>query len=100
MCTYFSHDVLIFLTGQEEIEAMVSTIHNISKDPELSKCPAMKVYPLYASLPSEHQLDVFKPTPHNVRKVILSTNIAETSLTITGVRYVIDSGMVKARYKL
>lgn len=92
-----SHDVLIFLTGQEEIEAMVPAIYNVSKDPELSHCPTVKVFPFYASLPSDFQLEVFKPIPGNVRKIILSTNIAETSLTISGIKYVIDSGMVKTR---
>lgn len=57
----------------------------------------MKVFPLYAQLPQAKQLAVFKPTPQNVRKVILSTNIAETSITIKGIKYVIDSGVVKQK---
>ncbi|KAJ4443899.1 hypothetical protein ANN_05686, partial [Periplaneta americana] len=62
-----------------------------------SKYPSLKVYPMYSSLPSHQQLDVFRPTPQGMRKVILSTNIAETSVTITGIKHVVDSGMVKVR---
>ncbi|CAG2058091.1 unnamed protein product [Timema podura] len=61
------------------------------------KCAPLKVYPLYSSLPSHMQLDVFRPTAPGMRKVILSTNIAETSVTISGIKYIIDSGMVKNR---
>nr|CAD7424964.1 unnamed protein product [Timema monikensis] len=61
------------------------------------KCVPLKVYPLYSSLPSHMQLDVFRPTAPGMRKVILSTNIAETSVTISGIKYIIDSGMVKNR---
>lgn len=57
----------------------------------------MKVLPLYSSLSNNKQLDVFRPNTAGLRKVILSTNIAETSVTISGVRHVIDSGMVKTR---
>lgn len=88
---------MVFLTGQDEIEAMAATIRTTAKDPKLSRFPSIKVMPLYAALPSELQMDVFKPVAPNVRKVVLSTNVAETSLTISGIRYVIDSGMVKAR---
>lgn len=57
----------------------------------------MRVYPLYAQLTQSRQMDVFVPSAPNTRKVILSTNIAETSLTISGIKYVIDSGFVKRR---
>jgi pre-mRNA-splicing factor ATP-dependent RNA helicase-like protein PRP2 len=53
------------------------------------------VCPLYANLPQYDQNKVFEPTPIEFRKVILSTNIAETSVTISGVKYVVDSGLVK-----
>ena len=55
------------------------------------------IYPLYAALPPDQQLLVFTPTPPNSRKVILSTNIAESSVTIQGIKYVVDCGMVKIR---
>ena len=56
-----------------------------------------EVHPLYAAMPTEEQYAVFKPSPPGVRKFILSTNIAETSLTISGIRYVVDCGFYKCR---
>ncbi|XP_018408883.1 PREDICTED: putative ATP-dependent RNA helicase DHX33 [Nanorana parkeri] len=91
-----SHDILVFLTGQEEIEAMTKTCRDIAKHlPD--GCPQMAVMPLYASLPHSQQFRVFQNAPKDHRKVILSTNIAETSITITGIKYVVDTGMVKAK---
>ena len=55
------------------------------------------VLPLFASLPNKEQHKVFTGTPNGCRKIILATNIAETSITIPGVKYVIDTGMVKAK---
>ncbi|KAL7265205.1 hypothetical protein ACSBR1_003041 [Camellia fascicularis] len=77
-------DILVFLTGQEEIEYL----------PEDNQKP--KVLPIFSSLPSEKQIQVFMPPPTRFRKVILVTNIAETSVTIPGIKYVIDPGLVKA----
>ncbi|MBN3277137.1 DHX33 helicase, partial [Polyodon spathula] len=91
-----SHDILVFLTGQEEIEAMARTCRDIAKHLPDS-CGQMVVIPLYASLPHTQQLRVFHTAPEGCRKVILSTNIAETSITISGIKFVIDTGMVKAK---
>ncbi|KAM8899844.1 ATP-dependent RNA helicase DHX33 isoform 1-T1 [Spinachia spinachia] len=91
-----SHDILVFMTGQEEIEALARTCRDISKHlPD--GCGPMLVIPLYASLPPAQQLRVFQSAPKGCRKVILSTNIAETSVTISGIKFVIDTGMVKAK---
>ncbi|XP_044104794.1 ATP-dependent RNA helicase DHX33 isoform X1 [Neovison vison] len=91
-----SQDILVFLTGQEEIEAMSKTCRDIAKHlPD--GCPPMLVLPLYASLPYAQQLRVFQAAPKGCRKVIVSTNIAETSITITGIKHVVDTGMVKAK---
>ncbi|XP_033955530.1 ATP-dependent RNA helicase DHX33 [Pseudochaenichthys georgianus] len=91
-----SHDILVFMTGQEEIEALARTCRDIAKHlPD--GCGPMVVIPLYASLPPAQQLRCFQPAPKGCRKVILSTNIAETSVTISGIKFVIDSGMVKAK---
>ncbi|POI21816.1 hypothetical protein CIB84_014438, partial [Bambusicola thoracicus] len=80
-----SQDILVFLTGQEEIEAMTKTCRDIAKHlPD--GCPQMTVMPLYASLPYSQQLRVFQAAPKGCRKVILSTNIAETSITISGIK--------------
>ncbi|KAJ8952268.1 hypothetical protein NQ318_007435 [Aromia moschata] len=91
-----NHDVLIFLTGQEEIEACAHQIRLLAKDPEVQG-PPIKVCTLYAAQPSTQQMTVFQPSQPNTRKVVISTNIAETSVTISGIKYVIDSGMVKVR---
>lgn len=91
-----SQDILVFMTGQEEIEALARTCRDIAKHlPD--GCGPMVVIPLYASLPPVQQLRVFQPAPKGSRKVILSTNIAETSVTISGIKFVIDTGMVKAK---
>jgi ATP-dependent RNA helicase DHX8/PRP22 len=57
----------------------------------------MLVCPLYASLPTSMQSQAFDPAPPGTRKIILATNIAETSITLPGIRYVIDTGLVKVR---
>lgn len=54
---------------------------------------------MYAAQSGNQQMAAFNPAPVGTRKVIVCTNIAETSVTISGIKYVIDSGMVKARYK-
>ncbi|XP_055301326.1 ATP-dependent RNA helicase DHX33 [Sitodiplosis mosellana] len=91
-----NHDILVFLTGQEEIESMAHQIKSMTKSNSL-KGPILRVFPLYAQLAQNRQMDVFMPSGLNTRKIILSTNIAETSLTIPGIKYVIDSGAVKRR---
>ncbi|KAJ3098111.1 hypothetical protein HDU97_004295 [Phlyctochytrium planicorne] len=89
-------DVLLFLTGQEEIEAAEQTLQLITKQLG-SKIAEMKICPIYAALPSEKQSEIFEPTPEGVRKVVLATNIAETSITIDGIVYVIDPGFCKQK---
>ncbi|KAG0602725.1 hypothetical protein M758_10G036400 [Ceratodon purpureus] len=89
-------DILLFLTGQEEIESMERLLKERAS--HLSQnVQKLLVVPIYAALPSEQQMRVFQAAPEGTRKVILATNIAETSLTIPGIRYVIDPGLVKAR---
>ena len=89
-------DILVFLTGREEID----NAHQLIADQALNlhpQAPSLLPLPLYAGLPTDQQLHVFEPAPANTRKVILSTNIAEASITIDGVLYVIDCGYVKLR---
>jgi ATP-dependent RNA helicase DHX33 len=85
------------MTGQEEIESTVRTITRINKSKIGSEYQPMVVYPLYASMSSAKQLRVFEPAPKGHRKIIISTNIAETSITINGIKYVIDTGMIKGK---
>ncbi|CDY34567.1 BnaC03g56670D [Brassica napus] len=89
-------DILVFLTGQEEIESVERLVQEkLQHLPEDER----KLLPLaiFSALPSEQQMRVFAPAPIGSRKVVLATNIAETSITIPGIRYVVDSGVVKAR---
>jgi ATP-dependent RNA helicase DHX8/PRP22 len=57
--------------------------------------PELIILPVYSALPSEMQSRIFEPTPAGKRKVVIATNIAETSITIDGIYYVIDPGFVK-----
>lgn len=95
-------DILVFLTGQEIIENLASLCHeaylSLTHDPKArSIIPKLLILPLFASLPQHAQQRVFEKTPPRTRKVILSTNIAETSLTVPGIRHVIDSGKCKKK---
>jgi len=87
-------DILVFLTGQEEIERACERVEEIKRKLG-SRVQEIIALPIYANMPSELQAKIFEPTPPNTRKVVFSTNIAETSLTIDGIVYVIDSGYVK-----
>lgn len=98
-------DILVFLTGEEEIEDAVKKI-SMEGDQlvrEMNTGP-LKVYPLYGSLPPYQQQRIFEPAPPPFkaggppgRKVVVGTNIAETSLTIDGIVYVVDPGFSKQK---
>ena len=87
-------DVLLFLTGQEEIDTACEVLYERVKalGPQV---PELLILPVYAALPSEMQSRIFDPAPPGARKVVIATNIAETSITIDGIYYVIDPGFSK-----
>lgn len=87
-------DILVFLTGQDEIETMEEILHDLIVKLGDQINPMM-VCSIYANLPQELQQKIFQQTPTNTRKIVLATNIAETSITIDGISYVIDPGYVK-----
>lgn len=87
-------DVLIFLTGQEEIEAAEELLKQRTRGLG-TKIGELIIAPIYANLPSDMQAKIFEVTPPGARKVVIATNIAETSLTIDGIKYVIDPGFCK-----
>lgn len=89
-------DILVFLTGQETVEALEYLVNEyaVGMDPALPKVLAL---PLFAALPQAAQQRVFLPPPPRTRKIVLSTNIAETSVTVSGVRYVVDCGKAKMK---
>ncbi|XP_032666227.1 ATP-dependent RNA helicase DHX33 isoform X2 [Odontomachus brunneus] len=93
-----NEDILVFLTGQEEIESAVTYTRELGKHlSNLVDNPPLMVFPLYSALPTRQQLEAFRPSPPGSRKVVFSTNIAETSVTIGGIRHVIDTGVAKVR---
>lgn len=89
-------DILCFLPGQEEIDNCVSILNTLA--PVLPKeAPLIVPLPLYAALSPGQQLKIFINLSGRKRKVILATNIAETSITVSGVKFVIDSGLRKVK---
>ncbi|KAM5370663.1 hypothetical protein ACJZ2D_008377 [Fusarium nematophilum] len=90
-------DILAFLTGQEEIEAAQKLIEEYAAT-LASNIPKVKVFPLYGQLSMDAQRDAFLPVKASfTRKIVLATNIAETSVTVPGVRYVVDCGKAKVK---
>ncbi|KAL2078112.1 hypothetical protein ACEWY4_025797 [Coilia grayii] len=89
-------DILVFLTGQEEIDTACEILYERMKSlgPDV---PELIILPVYSALPSEMQTRIFDPAPPGSRKVVIATNIAETSLTIDGIYYVVDPGFVKQK---
>ena len=89
-------DILVFLTGQDTVEGLEKLINEYAQGMD-SDVPKLLALPLFAALPQHAQQLIFTPTPYRTRKVILATNIAETSVTVPGVRYVIDCGKSKIK---
>ncbi|XP_075694621.1 pre-mRNA-splicing factor ATP-dependent RNA helicase PRP16 isoform X2 [Rhinoderma darwinii] len=88
-------DILIFMPGQEDIEVTSDQI--VERLGELESAPPLAVLPIYSQLPSDLQAKIFQKAPDGVRKCIVATNIAETSLTVDGIMFVIDSGYCKLK---
>ncbi|CAM1503282.1 Fc.00g080580.m01.CDS01 [Cosmosporella sp. VM-42] len=87
-------DILLFLTGQEEIDTACEILFERMKalGPNV---PDLLILPVYSQLPTEMQSRIFEPAPAGSRKVVIATNIAETSITIDEIYYVVDPGFVK-----
>ncbi|SCU85369.1 LAME_0D01090g1_1 [Lachancea meyersii CBS 8951] len=100
-----SGDILIFMTGQEDIEATCEGLREKltgiyakkkSRGSEAEELDDIDILPIYSALPADVQGRIFNSTP-NKRKVVVATNIAETSLTVDGIKYVIDCGYSKLK---
>jgi pre-mRNA-splicing factor ATP-dependent RNA helicase DHX38/PRP16 len=88
-------DILIFMTGQEDIEVTCEVV--AERLAQVENAPPLLVLPIYSQLPSEVQAKIFEAAPDGTRKLIVATNIAETSLTVDGILYVVDSGYCKMK---
>lgn len=88
-------DILVFMTGQEDIEATCELIQerlNALNDP-----PKLSILPIYSQMPADLQAKIFDRAAPGVRKCIVATNIAETSLTVDGIMFVVDAGYSKLK---
>ncbi|KAF7490117.1 ATP-dependent RNA helicase DHX33 [Sarcoptes scabiei] len=101
--TSIGGDILVFCTGQEEIESMVKIVQDLAPQTSgMKSCrgnlKTLKPYPLYSALPTMKQQQIFTRDPNDCfRRVIFATNIAETSITIPNIRFVIDTGRAKSK---
>jgi ATP-dependent RNA helicase DHX8/PRP22 len=97
LCCCAAGDILVFLTGQAEIDKAVAKLNTAVCSLPEGSAGDLLVLPLYAALPPELQLRVFRPPQPGVRRCIVATNVAETSITVEGVVYVVDSGVMKLK---
>ena len=87
--SYGDGDMLVFLSGEREIRETAEMLQNH----HVRGAPSTIILPLFAKLTAEEQMRVFQP--HSGRRIVLATNVAETSLTVPGIRFVIDPGMAR-----
>ena len=88
LCRIGSGDVLVFLPGEREIRDCAEALRKHHP-------PHVEILPLFARLSAEEQERVFKTS--NARRIVLATNVAETSLTVPGIRYVVDAGLARVK---
>lgn len=88
-------DILVFMTGQEDIEVTCQVVQE--RLDQLDEPAPLAVLPIYSQMPADLQAKIFDATSDGRRKVIVATNIAETSLTVDGILYVVDAGYSKLK---
>ncbi|KAI0468673.1 P-loop containing nucleoside triphosphate hydrolase protein [Xylaria cf. heliscus] len=88
-------DILVFMTGQEDIECTCELVRE--RLDALNDPPELSILPIYSQMPADLQAKIFDRAPPGVRKCIVATNIAETSLTVDGIMYVVDAGYSKMK---
>ncbi len=88
LCRLGSGDVLIFLPGEREIRDAAEALRKHHP-------PHVEILPLFARLSAQEQERIFKPS--NARRIVLATNVAETSLTVPGIRFVVDTGLARVK---
>ncbi len=90
-------DVLVFLPGEREIRDTADALADVKPDPGRT----LEIVPLFSRLSAAEQHRVFSSHPQTTRRVVLATNVAETSLTVPGIRYVVDTGVARiSRYSM
>ncbi|KAL1917996.1 uncharacterized protein VTP21DRAFT_3262 [Calcarisporiella thermophila] len=97
-------DVLVFLTGQREIDQACKEMRELERRMDYKRdvryypeVQGVTIYPIHSSLETFEQKAIFQDSPRGLRKIVFATNIAQTSVTIPGIRYVVDSGFVKQK---
>ncbi|ODQ78467.1 hypothetical protein BABINDRAFT_39139 [Babjeviella inositovora NRRL Y-12698] len=98
LTTDITGDILVFMTGQEDIQATCDIL--AERLLLLDSPPPLEILPIYSTLPADLQAKIFRKKLRTVagpRKVIVATNIAETSLTVDGIKYVVDTGYCKMK---
>ncbi|KAI9808937.1 MAG: DEAH-box RNA helicase prp16, partial [Phylliscum demangeonii] len=88
-------DILVFMTGQEDIEITCELL--AERLAQLNEPAPLSILPIYSQMPADLQAKIFERAAAGVRKVIVATNIAETSLTVDGIMYVVDGGYSKLK---
>ncbi|KAG6021378.1 hypothetical protein E4U19_005746 [Claviceps sp. Clav32 group G5] len=88
-------DILVFMTGQEDIEITCELVQK--RLDALNDAPKLSILPIYSQMPADLQAKIFDRAAPGVRKCIVATNIAETSLTVDGIKYVVDAGYSKMK---
>lgn len=88
-------DILVFMTGQEDIEGCADVVRDRLE--QIENTDPMLVLPIYSQMPADLQAKIFNAAPNGERKCIIATNIAETSLTVDGIMYVVDAGFSKLK---
>ncbi|SJX64431.1 probable PRP16-RNA-dependent ATPase [Sporisorium reilianum f. sp. reilianum] len=88
-------DILVFMTGQEDIEVTCQVI--AGRLSQIDDAPPLLVLPIYSQMPADLQAKIFDAAENGERKCIVATNIAETSLTVDGIMYVVDAGYYKLK---
>ena len=88
-------DILAFMTGQEDIEVTCEVA--LERLSQLEGAQPLLMLPIYSQMPADLQARIFEPSENGERKCVVATNIAETSLTVDGIMYVVDSGFSKLK---
>ncbi|KAK9351521.1 helicase [Lipomyces doorenjongii] len=88
-------DILVFMTGQEDIETACEV--TTQRLEQLDDPPKLDILPIYSQMPADLQARIFDKAEKGTRKVIVATNIAETSLTVDGIKFVVDTGYSKLK---